>query len=167
MHKTGCQSKESRQTVRALEEQVRLLCEGVKNTLVIVTADHGHMDAKGVAITDYPDIMECLVRMPSIEPRALNLFVKEEKREQFEKAFHKAFGDKFILWTKEEVLEKKIFGTGKEHPVFRGMLGDYLPVAVSDLYICNTKREADVFIGVHAGLTEEEMIIPLIVVSDD
>ena len=165
MHTKGCESKESKQTVRALEEQVRLLCAELKNTLVIVTADHGHMDAKGVAITDYPDIMECLVRMPSVEARALNLFVKEDKRKQFEEAFHKAFGDKFLLWTKEQALEKKIFGTGREHPVFRGMLGDYLAVAVSDLYICNTKREADAFIGVHAGLTEDEMIIPLIVVE--
>ena len=55
------------------------------------------MDSKGVSITDYPSITECLVRMPSIEPGALNLFVKAEKMEQFENEFKKAFGDKFLL----------------------------------------------------------------------
>ncbi len=165
MHKNGCEGKESKQVLQSLEKHVQLLCEELENTLIIVTADHGHMDSKGVAITDYPDIMECLVRMPSIEPRALNLFVKEEKKKQFEKAFYKEFGDKFLLWTKEQMLEKKIFGTGKEHPIFREMLGDYLALAISDLSIYNTKEEADTFIGVHAGLTEDEMIIPLIIIE--
>lgn len=123
------------------------------------------MDSKGVAITDYPQIMDCLVRMPSIEPRALSIFVKEEKRNQFEYEFKKEFGDKFLLWTKEKVIESKLFGTGKEHPNFRGMLGDYLAIAVDDLSIYNTREEADFFIGVHAGLTDDEMSIPLIIIE--
>lgn len=165
MHKRGCYGAESKQTLRSLEEQVRRLCEKLENTLVIVTADHGHMDSKGVAIVDYPKIAESLVRLPSIEPRALNLFVKEDKKEQFKREFQKEFGDKFLLWTREQVLDKKIFGEGKEHPSFRGMLGDYLAIAVDDLSIYNTREEADCFIGIHAGLTADEMRIPLIIIE--
>ena len=166
MHRKGCYGKEAKETVQELEKQVCDLCKELKNTLVVVTADHGHMDSKGVAIVDYPKITECLVRMPSIEPRALNLFVREEKREQLEYEFQKEFGDKFLLWTREQVLESKLFGTGKEHPNFQGMLGDYLAIAVDDLSIYNTREEADLFIGVHAGLTEDEITIPLIVIDD-
>lgn len=165
MHMKGCYGTDAKQTVKILEKQVQELCEELENTLVIVTADHGHMDSKGVAITDYPKIMECLVRMPSIEPRALNLFVKDEKRHQFEQEFRKEFGDKFLLWTKEKVLSSKLFGTGKEHPDFRGMLGDYLAIAVDDLSIYNTREEADYYVGVHAGLTEDEMNVPLIIIE--
>ena len=165
MHEKGCYGAEAKQTIRVLEKQVQQLCDELENTLIIVTADHGHMDSKGVSITDYPRITECLVRMPSIEPRALNLFVKEEKKEQFEHEFQKEFGDKFLLWTKERVLESKIFGTGTAHPNFEEMLGDYLAIAIDDLSIYSTKEEADFFIGVHAGLTEDEMIIPLIVLE--
>lgn len=165
MHKAGCYEESSRQVLIQLEKQVEQLCRKLKNTLVIVTADHGHMDSEGVSITDYPQITECLVRMPSIEPRALNLFVKEEKREQFEREFEKAFGDKFLLLTKEQVLQEKLFGTGREHENFRAMLGDYLAVATDDLSIYNTKEEAEFFVGVHAGLTEDEMVIPLICVE--
>ena len=163
MHETGCYSEASKELLSQLEEQVRSLSEQLTDTLIIVTADHGHMDSQGVAITDYPTLMECLVRMPSIEPRALNLFVKEEKKEQFEQEFHRLFGDKFLLWNKQKVLEERIFGTGKEHENFRTMLGDYLAIAVSDLSIYNTREEAEHFIGVHAGLTEDEMVIPFIV----
>lgn len=165
MHKKGCYGAEAKQTLKTLEKQVQQLCEELENTLVIVTADHGHMDSKGVSITDYPANTECLVRMPSIEPRALNLFVKEEKKEQFEHEFKKAFGDKFLLWTKEQVLRKQLFGTGTPHPNFEKMLGDYLAIAIDDLSIYSTKEEADFFIGVHAGLTEDEMTIPLIFVE--
>lgn len=165
MHETGCYSEQSREVLRQLERQVEKLCGELENSLVIVTADHGHMDSRGVSITDYPEIMECLVRMPSIEPRALNLFVKEEKREQFEQAFKKEFGDKFLLWTKEQVLERGLFGTGREHDCFRGMVGDYLAIGVDDLSIFQSREEAESFIGVHAGLTEEEMTIPLIVIE--
>lgn len=165
MHEKGCCGQEAKQVLKELEEQVRRLCGELENTLVIVTADHGHMDSKGAALTDYPRIMECLVRMPSIEPRALNLFVKEEKRRQFEREFQKEFGDKFLLWTKQEVLDRKLFGAGEEHPNFRRMLGDYLAIAVDDLTIYSTKEEKDFFISVHAGLTEDEMAIPLIIVE--
>lgn len=165
MHRKGCYGPDAKQTVRILEEQVQHLCKELENALVIVTADHGHMDSKGAALTDHPKLIECLVRMPSIEPRALNLFVKEGKRVQFEREFQREFGDKFLLWTKEEVLERKLFGMGKEHPDFREMLGDYLAVAVGDLSIYSRREEADFFVGAHAGLTEDEMVIPLIIIE--
>ncbi len=65
---------------------------------------------------------------------------------------------------KEEVLERKLLGTGKEHPSFRGMLGDYLAIAVSDLSIYYTDEPP--LKSVHAGMTKEEMTIPFIVYGE-
>ena len=165
MHRKGCYGEEAKQVLIQLEKQVQQLSDELTNTLLIITADHGHMDSKGVTIEDYPRIMECLVRLPSIEPRALNLFVKEDKKEQFECEFRQEFGDKFLLWTKPKVLDTHLFGMGKEHTCFRDMLGDYLAIAIDDLTIFNTREEAEHFIGVHAGMTEDEMTIPLIVIE--
>lgn len=165
MHEKGCFHEESRNVLAALELAVEKLCNELENTLIIVTADHGLIDSKGVALEDYPDILNCLVRMPSIEPRALNFFVKKEMTQQFKNFFNKEFGTKFLLLSKEEIRKKKLLGDGTEHPEFNNMLGDFLAVAIDDLSIFNTREEKDFFIGVHAGLTEDEMIIPLIVIE--
>lgn len=102
MHKFGCYSDEAKSVVADLEIKIDKLCGNLEDTLLIVTADHGHMDGRNVSISEYPRIMECLVRMPSIEPRALNLFVKNHMKEPFEEEFNKEFGKDFILLTKEE-----------------------------------------------------------------
>ena len=165
MHRKGCYHKETQELLTMLEKTVEELCQDLEDTLVIVTADHGHMDSEGVALEDYPEIVQCLVRMPSIEPRAVNLFVKEDKKQKFEELFRKEFGEKFLLFTKEEVRRKQLFGIGEEHLQFDGMLGDYLAVAVDNLSIYNTREEKECFVGVHAGLTEAEMIIPFIAIE--
>ena len=165
MHEYGCYSKETKSVLANLENELEKLCEELKDTLLIVTADHGHVDGRNVAITDYPQIMECLLRLPSIEPRALNLYVKPDKREQFEIEFNKAFGDDYILLSKEEIYNEKLFGTGEPHKNVDGMIGDYVAIAITDLTILNTIEEAEFFKGVHAGYTKEEMRIPFIVIA--
>lgn len=165
MHRKGCFGKDAVEVIRGIEKKVEALCERLSDTLVLITADHGHKEGKNACILEYPKIMECLVRLPSIEPRALNLFIKEGYYEQFVSEFQKEFGDKFLLLSKEEVKKQKLFGPGQEHLQFDGMLGDYLAVAVDDLSIFNTMFEKENFRGVHAGMTKEEMEIPLIVVE--
>lgn len=165
MHKRGCHSSQAKASIKEIETQIEKLSHALKDTLLIITADHGHIDADNVVITDYPEISECLVRMPSIEPRALNLFVKPDKKKQFEAAFAKAFDGKFKLYTREMVIKEELLGSGQNHEHLEDLLGDYLAVAISDVAIYNTRAEKDAFIGVHAGLTPAELEIPLIAIS--
>ena len=165
MHLTGTSSADTHAVITELERRVAGLVEGLSDTLVLVTADHGHMDSTNLCILDYPEIMNCLVRMPSIEPRALNLFVKDENKAGFPVLFAKTFGDKFWLITKEEVLERKLFGLGSEHPLFRDMLGDFLAISTAEVSLFNTHKEAALMPGGHAGLTKEELEIPLIAIE--
>ncbi|MBR4225129.1 MAG: alkaline phosphatase family protein [Oscillospiraceae bacterium] len=163
MHGTGTKSRDSHEVIVSLEEKVARLASSLKDTLLIVTADHGHMDSRNVCILDYPDIMECLVRMPSIEPRTLSLFVKDRYKDSFPEIFKRHFGDSFRLLTREEALSSHLFGTGKDRDGLGDMLGDYIALAVSDVSVFNTHYEAQMMPGGHAGLTPEEYIIPLIV----
>lgn len=165
MHKKGCFGEDAKKVIGEIEKRAELLAEELSDTLLIITADHGHIDTNNVSLTEYPDIMECLVRLPSLEPRVLNLFVKEGMSQKLEEAFKKHFKDKFLLITKEEVLKSQMFGKGENHHRLEDMLGDYLAVAVDDMSIFITEEQKEHFIGVHAGLTEDEVLIPLIVIE--
>ena len=76
----------------------------------------------------------------------------------------KAFGNQFWILTKEDVIERKLFGIGKEHELFRDMLGDYICISVSDAAVFLTHEEMRLTPGDHAGLTQAELDIPLIAV---
>lgn len=165
MHVCGCDSESARAWVNLIDREIEKLAGELTDTLMFVTADHGQINTKNESLTDYPRIIECLERMPSIEPRALACFVKEEKRKQFEEEFKKQFGETFRLYTKQEVIESGLFGPGRMHERFSESVGDYLAVATSDVTLFNSCEERDFFIGVHAGLTEEEMYVPFIVID--
>ncbi|MBR3469532.1 MAG: alkaline phosphatase family protein [Lachnospiraceae bacterium] len=165
MHRTGTMSDATHEMVTKLEKMVEETAAKLENTLLLITADHSHVDCDNYCILDYPEIMDCLVRMPSFEPRTLNLFVKEGCREAFPEIFKKYFGDAFLLLTREEVLKEKVFGTGKDHKDLAAMLGDYVVFSVSEKALFNTHIEAQEMPGGHAGLTREEIKIPLIVLE--
>ena len=165
MHRMGTESKEAREMVMELEKKVEKLAENLEDTLLIITADHSHVDCVNYCILDYLDILECLERMPSFEPRTLNLFIKDEYKETFPDVFNKYWKDDFILLTREEVLDKKVFGTGKNLLEIEKMIGDYVAFAYSPASLFNTHIEAQLMPGGHAGMTEEEYKIPLIVVE--
>ena len=138
------------------------MADALEDTLLLITADHGMMEAECVEWTAHPDLLECLVRPPSIESRAVNLFVKPEKREVFERLFSECFGKDFLLLTREQVLSEGLLGTGNDHPKLEAMMGDYLAVAVGRKAL---RVESKGYKGEHAGMTKEEMVIPLIAIE--
>ena len=164
MHQYGPDSKEARELVISLEKRLDEFASELSDTMLFIIADHSQIRSRNHCLMDYPEILKCLVRMPTIEPRTLSFFVREEYREEFPKIFNETFKDKFLLLSKEEIIGQQLFGTGIEHRIFRDSLGDYIAVSVADESIFVTHKEVDLMPGGHAGLTKEEMEIPLIAV---
>ena len=164
MHLKGPDSSEARDVLIGLEKRLEEFSSGLSDTLLLITADHSQIECKNYCLMDYPEIMECLVRMPSVEPRTLSFWVKDEYKKDFPGVFRKAFGDKFWILTKEEITDQKLFGIGKDHELFYDMLGDYICISVSDAAVFLTHAEMDMMPGGHAGLTQAELDIPLIAV---
>jgi hypothetical protein len=165
MHSKGITSEEVITWIKRIDSEMESLSNNLQDTVLFVIADHGHIDGKNKYIGDYPDLLDTLKWLPSIEPRALAFYVKEGRKEEFYKAFQKYFDKDFILLSRQEVIEQGLFGKGEKHPRFEEFLGDYLAIATGDVSIFNSREEADAFVGVHAGLTENEMMIPLIVIE--
>ena len=164
MHMHGVHSTEAKNEVQMINREVEKLCKKLKNSLVIITADHGQEDCVNEYLEDYPVLTDMLKIPPSVEPRALSFFVKDGKAEEFKEEFNKTFGDSFRLMTKEEVFAENLLGFGTAHNKTKDFIGDYLAVATSNV-ILNYERSDFEPIGGHAGLLEEEMTIPFIAIE--
>ncbi len=165
MHDYGVKSEQTHEQIILINNEVERLCKQLKNSLVIITADHGLCDSINEYLEDYPELSTMLKVPPSIEPsRAMSFFVKDGLLEDFKDEFNRNFGDNFMLMTKDEVFAENLLGFGKPHPKTYDFVGDFLAIATGEksLFI---EREERNFTGVHAGLTEKEMTVPFIVIE--
>lgn len=167
-HKDGVTGEKTAATLKSINKQLEVLCKDLTDTLIIVSADHGMKDiTEEIKINYIPDIMECLVIPPFVESRAAACFVKNDRRTDFERAFHNHLGNDFILLSKNDILTKGLLGEGRSHPKITDFIGDYMICAIADKSVkyltLNTKPKPP-HAANHGGLTEEEMTIPLIII---
>jgi len=162
MHNMGCYSEEARQWVLSINSKVEELCGSLKDTLVIVISDHGHCSLSHMYISEHPAVEAMMIRPITIESRAAGFYIKPECRDAFPAAFREAFGDAFLLLSRQDVIRMQLFGGGPPHPKFEELVGDFLAIAVADYGIVQNRRSRQ-FLSNHAGLTEQEMMIPFIV----
>ena len=163
MHEIGSDKPEIKEIIEDLNNRIESLSKKLKDTVIFVLADHGHLNVENLYLKDYPDVEECLLRNTSLEPRAVNFFIKPDKKEEFEKLFNKYFGNDFDLYKMEDVIESKLFGDGEENEIFRSALGDYLAIGKTNktiLYTGSIPLKSQ-----HAGYTDDEIFIPLIVIE--
>ncbi len=161
MHEYGTDSKESIDSFNLINKSTEELASKLHDTLLIVTADHGHMNSKGIMVSEYKDFFETLDGDISIEGRFCSFKVKEDKKEEFIKLFNLYFARDFILKTKEEIIREFWFGRGDYHKYFRASLGDFFALAISDKYFRYNENSVNLT-SMHAGICEDEMRIPLI-----
>lgn len=164
MHEIGTDAKETIELFKTMNDKTEKLCSKLKDTLVILVADHGHINCNAITLSDYKDIFKLLRQTTSIESRACAFFIKDGEEKHFEELFHKYFDKYFILLSKEEVVEKQIFGVGENNKNFETVIGDYLAIATSDKFFKYNENSIDLK-SMHAGITEDEVLVPLILVK--
>lgn len=170
LHKCGATSEEAKLFITETEEKIKRLYETLpQDTILIITADHGHKNIeKTYTLLDYPEIQECLIQPASLESRCLSFWVKENMKDVFEKRFNKVFSEEFILMTKEEFLSKNFLGLGEKHPKIDDFIGNYVAISVAssiirlETFLAEGKGPKK---STHCGLTKDEMEVPLIVIE--
>ena len=136
--------------------------EGGNSKRAVITSGISYAYTKEY-LKDYPDIVDCLEKNTSIEPRAINFFIRENKKQKFEVLFNEYFSNDFYLYTKEDVINSNLFGKGKENEIFRDILGDYLAIAKTNKTLLYGGSE--ILKSQHAGYTDDEIYVPLIVIN--
>lgn len=176
IHKNGCYAEETKNFILEAEKEIEKMLQELRNTntVLILSADHGHQDInETIEILELDEIQECLIMPPTLEGRMVGFFVKDTKRKEFEDRFNKIFKDKYILYSKEDILKNNLFGYGKKHKKIEDFIGDYIAIAIADTrisletYLSKEMKEPKEKKSSHCGLTKNEMEVPLIVFDEE
>lgn len=161
-HMYGIYSEQTKNMIISLNKDFEELIDNVPdNTVVVVIADHGLTDVEETFILKHKKLMSYLKRLPSIEPRAINFFVKDGMHDDFKNEFNTHFKDSYMLLTREELFESKLLGEGEKHELIDMFIGDFIGIAISNvLFSLNGVKS---YKAHHAGLVDDEMMVPLII----
>ncbi|MCL5412896.1 MAG: alkaline phosphatase family protein [Candidatus Marsarchaeota archaeon] len=177
-HEYGPFSIQSRAEIAAMSHAFdrNLLGEvsraAAKETLIIVTADHGHIKVdpdKTVYLNDDRKLMKYLATdhgkkiLPTGSPR--NVFLHISPRyltEAFEYLTSRFKGMAKVMYSRDAI-RLGLFGNSDPVRRLRDRIGDIIILPDSDRLIWyeHMKGKKPTFRGVHGGLSADEMLIPL------
>lgn len=164
MHNFGPDSNQVKELIQIRNNKIKELCDKLEDTLVIITADHGHKKVNHIFLNDYPEILDMLERTTSIEQRAVSFKIKSQLKEKFKNEFNNLFGKDFSLYEKEDIIKSNLFGDGQHNELFEEAIGDFIAIAEnSDKCILMDGDEK--LYSQHAGYTEDEIYVPLIIID--
>lgn len=137
------------------------------DTLVIVTADHGIIDSGKsyeIQLENHPALVETLTLPLCGERRAAYCYVKPDARDVFEDYVGRELAAFTELRASRDLIAQNYFGLGEPHPGLRDRVGDYTLImkgkyVIKDWLFAEHRYHQ---IGVHGGLSEQELYVPLI-----
>jgi len=139
------------------------------NTLLLVTADHGHMQTHtGLDLSKISGFYDTLASLPSGDARMIQCLVRPSRVSEFLRLTRTPplLGNCACV-PLSEILRSGLLGPGKRHPALENRLGDYTLFAAPGhafLYPPALSRHNKVKRGNHGGLSSDELDIPLFVV---
>lgn len=166
LHRLGTKNEQIYSLLNNYSNQIESFYNKLpKDTLLIISADHGHID--NVNIRFYLDkyLYSLLERRPTNDSRCLTFKVKKGLNDTFEKYFKSLYSNIYNLYTKDEFISLGFVGKSSNKGArLDDFLADFVAIAKTNYTLC-LKEKALNHISNHAGITNEEMIIPLIVLK--
>ncbi|WP_277553343.1 alkaline phosphatase family protein [Halobaculum limi] len=153
-------------------ELARIDPSAAEDTLVVLTADHGHLNADPAAAVDlesYPEVWNARDHhrtgkpvLPTGGPRNVHLHLRDGASVQrARETLVEASFDARVL-TGTEALEAGLFGPGEPSDLLRARVGDLVVVPRDrDVWFAGEQRKLD-FVGTHGGQSPEEMYVPFL-----
>lgn len=162
-HIHGPNSRACRGDIARVRGQLETFLDRVKDTLVLVVADHGQLTCpprKHIDYADHPELLSKLTVPPNGEGRFSYLFVKKGREDKAADYVRHAFGKKALLLPSAEALP--LLGRGKPFPETKHRIGTFVLIPTSNHVFTYPYLEGRGLLGFHGGLSREEMLVPLL-----
>ena len=170
-HEHGIRSSAVVTHLAELDESIARLAATLRgtDTTLIVTADHGFIDARPeqrIELAMHPELARMLALPLCGEPRAAYLYLGANRRSEVEAYVSEHLGSLADLIDSDRLIEAGYFGLGTAHPDLRERIGDCVLIMRHAAVIKDwlPAEHRYVHVGVHGGLSEQEMCVPLCVV---
>jgi len=139
-----------------------------RRTLLIITSDHGFVSMNAedyLRLEQIPNIETSLMLPPVGEPRASYLYVREGERERMTRALSERLSDGLVCTDSQVLVDDGVLGRGTPHPEALRRIGDIALVSTGRAGLFHPYQDAVLLRGMHGGVTEDEMLVPLIIAT--
>ena len=168
-HTHGIHSDIVKQHFNDLDELFSEFLKYLKGTdsVVIVTADHGLVETENNSIVHldaHPELAKMLTLPLCGEPRAAYCYVKSNQTKAFESYVQMHLSSQCELHRSDDLITQHYFGLGTPNEKLSDRIGDYTLIMKNNHVIKDTLLGEKPFvqIGVHGGLSDWELQVPLI-----
>jgi predicted AlkP superfamily pyrophosphatase or phosphodiesterase len=151
--------------------------ETAKETLLLITADHGAVNVNPKETTYLNYLPKTILNLqtgknrrpilPTGSPREIFLHIKDEKLTETKQWLQQKIGEKAQIIETKEAAEKGLFGLRVASERFFERTGNLmiLPYGNQTVWFENPEGRRISFLGQHGGLNEEEMLVPFAVAN--
>ncbi|UHD15926.1 alkaline phosphatase family protein [Thiocapsa bogorovii] len=167
-HEHGMESPAAQAHLLAIEQEIATFMHDITDTdsLLLISADHGQLDtsaADAIDLADHPELESHLLLPLCGEPRAAFCYLRSGHADAFRAYCSDVLVNRVDLVASEQLVEEGLFGTGRQHVRFMERVGDVclLPKANGVIRQWLPFEQPHQQIGVHGGLSEAELRVPL------
>lgn len=178
-HALGANTPEHASEVAAFDLQFGRLVDSLsrrRDTLVLLTADHGHVDSGPdylIPLADHPELLHMLAVPAAGERRVLYLHTREGAAQDAATYARERLGEVAWPMLREEAVALGLFGPSGLSERAASRVGDVLLFARRNLQLMPpvepvatpdgiAPRPPLIFRGLHGGLAPEEALVPLL-----
>jgi hypothetical protein len=169
-HGHGIGSGECAAHYERMDEALKCLAQALagQDVALMVSADHGFINSPPecqLRIEDLPELHACLDGPLWGEWRVAYCRIKPGHHERFETAVSRHLAGRFDLVRGADLVASGVFGpAARAHRRLAERVGDYALIARDDWTIHDriANESEHRMLGVHAGVSADEMLIPLV-----